>query len=54
MVSDYPEHYAGQKEFDFIKRVPCTWDEVRAIGGDADAMDRAGAAQRARTGTWAR
>ena len=23
MVSDYPEHYAGQKEFDFIKRVPC-------------------------------
>ncbi len=34
MVSDYPERYAGQKEFDFIKRVPCTWDEVRAIGGE--------------------
>jgi len=34
MVSDYPEHYAGQKEFDFIKRVPCTWDEVHAIGGE--------------------
>jgi alpha-glucosidase len=33
MVSDYPEAYAGQKEFDFIKRVPCTWDEVRAVGG---------------------
>ena len=33
MVSDYPEHYAGQKDFDFIKRVPCTWDEVRSIGG---------------------
>ena len=33
MVSDYPEHYAGQKEFDFIKRVPTTWDEVHAIGG---------------------
>jgi len=33
MVSDYPERYQGQKEFDFIKRVPCTWDEVRAIGG---------------------
>ena len=31
--SDYPEHYAGQKEFDFIKRVPATWDEVHAIGG---------------------
>jgi alpha-glucosidase len=34
MVSDYPEHYAGQKEFDFIKQVPCTWDEVHAIGGE--------------------
>jgi alpha-glucosidase len=33
MVSDYPEHYAGQKEFDFIKRVPATWDDVHAIGG---------------------
>ena len=33
MVADYPEAYAGQKEFDFIKRVPCTWDEVRSIGG---------------------
>ncbi len=33
MVSDYPEHYAGQKEFAFLKRVPTTWDEVHAIGG---------------------
>ncbi len=33
MVSDYPEHYAGQKEFDFLKRVPTTWDEVHSIGG---------------------
>ena len=33
MVSDYPEHYAGQKEFAFLKRVPATWDEVHAIGG---------------------
>jgi alpha-glucosidase len=33
MVSDYPEHYAGQKEFDFIKRVPATWDETRSLGG---------------------
>jgi len=33
MVSDYPEAYAGQKEFDFIKQVPCTWDEVRSISG---------------------
>ena len=33
MVSDYPERYEGQKEFDFIKQVPCTWNEARAIGG---------------------
>ncbi len=33
MVADYPEAYVGQKEFDFIKHVPCTWDEVRSIGG---------------------
>jgi alpha-glucosidase len=33
MVSDYPEHYAGQQDFDFIKRVPSTWDDVHAIGG---------------------
>jgi len=33
MVSDYPEHYQGQKEFDFLKRVPATWDEVRVVNG---------------------
>jgi len=33
MVSDYPEHYAGQKEFDFIKRVPTTWDEIHTVSG---------------------
>lgn len=33
MVSDYPEHYEGQPGFDFIKRVPPTWDAVHAIGG---------------------
>jgi alpha-glucosidase len=32
-VSDYPEHYKGERDFDFIKRVPTTWDEVHAIGG---------------------
>jgi alpha-glucosidase len=33
MVSDYPEHYKGQPEFDFIKRVPSTWDEVKVVSG---------------------
>ena len=33
MVSDYPEQYKGQKDFDFIKQVPCTWDEVHVIDG---------------------
>ncbi len=33
MVSDYPEHYAGQRDFDFIKQVPTSWDEVRVLDG---------------------
>jgi alpha-glucosidase len=33
MVSDYPEHYAGQHDFEFIKQVPTTWDEVRVLDG---------------------
>jgi alpha-glucosidase len=33
MVSDYPEHYAGQHDFEFIKQVPVTWDEVRVLTG---------------------
>jgi alpha-glucosidase len=33
MVSDFPEHYAGQHDFEFIRQVPTTWDEVRVIAG---------------------
>ena len=33
MVSDYPEQYKGQKDFDFLKQVPCTWDEIHVIDG---------------------
>lgn len=33
MVSDYPEHYVRQREFEFIKRVPTSWDEIHVIGG---------------------
>jgi alpha-glucosidase len=33
MVSDYPEHYQGQHDFEFIRQVPTTWDEVRVITG---------------------
>jgi alpha-glucosidase len=33
MVSDYPEHYAGQHDFEFIKQVPVTWSEVRVLDG---------------------
>lgn len=33
MVSDYPEHYAGQHDFEFIKQVPTTWDEIRVLNG---------------------
>ena len=33
MVSDYPEHYQGHHDFEFIKRVPTTWDEIRVLDG---------------------
>ena len=33
MVSDYPERYAGQHDFEFIKQVPVTWDEIRVLNG---------------------
>ncbi len=33
MVSDFPEHYAGQHDFEFIKQVPTTWDEIRVLDG---------------------
>lgn len=34
MVSDYPEHYEGQHDFEFIKQVPVTWDEIRVLNGE--------------------
>jgi alpha-glucosidase len=33
MVSDYPEAYKGQRDFDFIRAVPATWDDTRAVNG---------------------
>jgi len=36
MVSDYPEAYRDQKDFQFIKAVPTTWDETRVLGGHPD------------------
>lgn len=33
MVSDYPEQYKGQADFNFIKQVPATWDETRFLTG---------------------
>jgi alpha-glucosidase len=31
MVSDYPGAYEGQKELDFVRAVPVTWDETRVV-----------------------
>ena len=45
MVSDYPEDYEGQKDFDFIKRVPA----LGRSSGDwraSDAVHHPGAAER--------
>ena len=33
MVSDYPEAYRGQKDFQFIEDVPASWDETRVVNG---------------------
>jgi alpha-glucosidase len=33
MVSDYPEAYQGQKDFEFIRAVPNVWDETQAVSG---------------------
>jgi alpha-glucosidase len=33
MVSDSPQAYAGQPAFQFIKDVPVSWDETRALNG---------------------
>lgn len=33
MVSDAPQAYANQPSFQFIRDVPASWDETRAIGG---------------------
>jgi alpha-glucosidase len=34
MVSDHPAAYKDQPAFEFIKRVPATWDETRVLNGD--------------------
>jgi alpha-glucosidase len=33
MVSDYPEAYRGQPDFEFIRAVPNVWDETRVVSG---------------------
>ena len=33
MVSDYPAAYTGQPGFDFIKKVPASWDEMKVLNG---------------------
>ena len=33
MVSDHPGAYKDQPAFEFIKAVPASWDETRALGG---------------------
>jgi alpha-glucosidase len=36
MVCDTPESYLGQPGFDFIQKVPTTWDETRVLSGEVD------------------
>jgi alpha-glucosidase len=34
MVVDHPDAYEGQEGFDFICKVPTTWDETRVLDGE--------------------
>jgi alpha-glucosidase len=34
MVSDYPEAYKNQPEFEFIERVPTVWDDTKVLNGE--------------------
>ena len=34
MVADDPQAYAGERDFDFIKAVPASWDQTRALSGE--------------------
>ncbi|MCJ7703654.1 MAG: glycoside hydrolase family 97 protein, partial [Anaerolineales bacterium] len=31
MAADLPENYEGNPAFEFVERVPCTWDETRVL-----------------------
>lgn len=33
MVSDWPERYRNDSSFEFIKKVPATWDDTRVLNG---------------------
>ena len=33
MIADFPGAYDGQKELDFLKAVPTSWDETRVLSG---------------------
>jgi alpha-glucosidase len=33
MVADSPAAYEGQKELDFLRAVPASWDETRVLNG---------------------
>ncbi len=36
MVADYPEAYLGQPGFDFLQKVPTTWDETKIPAAELD------------------
>ncbi len=36
MVADYPEAYLGQPGFDFLKKIPTTWDETKVPVAELD------------------
>ena len=50
MVCDYPEAYLGQPGFEFIREVPCTWDETKVPA--AEVMKYVCVARRSGSDWW--
>jgi len=36
MVADYPQAYEGQQGFEFLKKIPTTWDETKVTNAQID------------------
>ncbi len=52
MVSDSPEAYKGERDFEFIKAVPSTWDQTRVLNGRVGEFVTVARQSSTGSGTW--